>query len=179
MPFDLRMVILNRKISEKSKQKKDLDQNHKSPIIADKFIFQISYWSSHALLSLSLRSVKSTGLNVQVIQAITKNFQATGLNVRHPPDRKLPCFWCVPNQFIVNQNAFFLFSYTLIPLTSHPYLILRMAEKVEFLEFVIADEILHIPWPVPKTVRSSFCKIGRYSSRSSRIQDAVRHKTKT
>ena len=54
-----------------------------------------------------------------------------------------------------------------------------MAEKVEFLEFVIADEILHIPWPVPKTVKSSFCKIGRYSSRSSRIQDAVRHKTKS
>ena len=53
MPFDLRMVILNRKISEKSKQKKDLDQNKKSPIIADKFIFLISYWSwsSHALFN--------------------------------------------------------------------------------------------------------------------------------
>ncbi len=47
----MRMVILNRKISGKSKQKKDLDQNHKSPIIADKFFFLISYWSSHALFN--------------------------------------------------------------------------------------------------------------------------------
>ena len=53
-----------------------------------------------------------------------------------------------------------------------------MTEKVEFWEFAFGDGILHIPWPVPDTIKCSLCKIGRYSSRS-RIQDAVKHvKTK-
>jgi hypothetical protein len=50
----MRMVILNRKISGKSKQKKDLDQNHKSPIIADKFFF----WSLIDLHMLYLTKLK-------------------------------------------------------------------------------------------------------------------------